>query len=65
MNKRRRRFKQTSTLEERLAEDTRQLQAQASSLPPGPALNHLNKRVQQNQAAIDLCERLRLPPAQN
>ena len=64
MTKRRRRFKPTCTLEERLAEDTRRLQEQACSMQPGPALDHLHKRLQQNQAALDLSELLRLPRLQ-
>ena len=41
--KKRRRFKQTLTLEERLLRDSEQLREQVKMLEPGPARNHLLK----------------------
>jgi hypothetical protein len=57
----RRRFKQTHSLEERLAQDTAQLREQAMGLPDGAARKHIMRRIQQNEAATDLCELLRSP----
>lgn len=51
----RRRFKQTSTLAERLAEDTAQLREQAKLLRPGLARDHVIRRIRQNETAADLC----------
>ena len=59
--KKRRRFKQTLTLEERLLRDSEQLREQAKMLGPGPARNHLLKRIQQNETAVALCEQLNVP----
>jgi hypothetical protein len=56
--KKRRRFKQTLTLEERLLRDSEQLREQAKMLGPGPARNHLLQRIQQNETAVALCEQL-------
>jgi hypothetical protein len=58
----RRRFKQTLTLQERLLQDSEQLREQAKMLNPGPARDHAVKRIQQNETAMDLCEMLDLPP---
>jgi hypothetical protein len=57
----RRRFKQTKSLEERLAEDTARLRKQATMLPAGRMLELVQRRIVQNEAASDLCERLRSP----
>jgi hypothetical protein len=57
----RRRFKQTKSLEERLAEDTARLREQATMLPAGRMLELVQRRIVQNEAASDLCERLRSP----
>lgn len=57
----RRRFKQTQSLEERLVQDTADLRDQAKALPPGPARQHIIHRIAQNEAAYDLCELLRSP----
>ena len=57
----RRRFKQTSTLEERLAEDTEQLREQAKLLPPGATLDHVLRRIRQNETAAHMTEWLNSP----
>ncbi|WOH53536.1 hypothetical protein [Bradyrhizobium sp. sBnM-33] len=60
----RRRLKQTHSLEERLAKDTAQLLQQTKLLPDGAAKEHLMKRIQQNEAAVHVCELLRSPQFQ-
>ena len=60
VKKKRNRTKQTRPLEERLAADTEQLYKRLKSLPPGPARNQLLRRINQNEAAKDLSEWLRL-----
>jgi len=57
----RRRFKQTKSLEERLAEDTARLRRQATVLPAGGMLELVQRRIVQNEAASDFCERLHSP----
>ena len=57
----RRRFKQESTLEERLAEDTEQQREQAKLLPPGNALDQVLKRIRQNETAAHITEWLNSP----
>ena len=57
----RRRFKQTQSLEERLAQDTLKLRAQAKMLPPGPDRSDIARRIRQNEAASHFCELLRSP----
>lgn len=61
MIKRRRRFKQTTTLEDRLTLAARRLRAEAKSLPPGIEREKLLRRARQNEAAYDLTEWLRSP----
>jgi hypothetical protein len=60
----RRRFKQTQSLGERLAQDTAQLREQAKALPPGRARELIMRKITQNEAAYHLCEILRSPAAQ-
>jgi hypothetical protein len=62
--KRRRRFKQTQALEERLAQNTSLLREQAQMLPPGPVRERVMQRIRQNEAANHLCEMLRSPAPQ-
>ena len=57
----RRRFKQTQSLQERLAQDTLKLREQAKKLPPGPARADVARRIRQNEAASHFCELLRSP----
>ena len=61
----RRRFKQTQSLEERLAQDTAQLREQAKALPPGQAREFIMRRITQNEAAGHLCKMLRPLAAQH
>ena len=60
----RRRFKQTHTLQERLAEDTERLLEQAKVLPLGSDRSNIDRRITQNKAAIQLCEMLKSPRMQ-
>ena len=59
--RKRRRFTQTSTLEQRLAEDTAQLRAQADTLQPGLARDNVLRRIRQNETAIHITEWLASP----
>ena len=60
---RRRRVKQTHSLQERLAADTERLLEQAEVLPLGPG--RLEIRITQNKAAIQVCEMLGSPRMQS
>jgi hypothetical protein len=60
----RRRFKQTSSLEERLAEAARLLRAKARLLPPGPEREVLLRKAQQDEAASHMSEWLNSPGLQ-
>jgi hypothetical protein len=55
----RRRFKQTQSLEDRLIDDTTQLEEQTKMLPPGPTRDAVVRRIWQKQAAVRICEMLR------
>jgi hypothetical protein len=58
---RRRRVKQTYSLQERLAADTERLLEQAEVLPLGPGRLEIVRRITQNKAAIQVCEMLGSP----
>ena len=57
----RRRFKQTQSLEERLAEEAKRLRAEAKLLPPGAALDQLIRRARQAETGSNMSEWLRSP----
>jgi len=57
----RRRFHQTLTLEDRLAQETEQLHRQAENLKPGVALDEVVGRIRQNEAASSMSASLRSP----
>ena len=57
----RRRFKQTHSLEERLAQDTEQLHQRAKALPHGADRADIVRKIRQNEAAMQVCKMLRLP----
>jgi len=57
----RRRFKHTQSLEERLVEDIGHLRKQAAMLPPSRTRDELIRRIRQNETASHLCEWLRSP----
>lgn len=56
MIKRRRRFRQTSSLEDRLTLQACSLRAEAKGLPPGQDKELLLRRARQHEAAIDIVE---------
>jgi hypothetical protein len=62
--KHRTRFKQTSTLEERLADAARRLREQAKSLPPGAEREQLMRRARQAETGVHMSEWLRSPSLQ-
>lgn len=45
----RRRFKQTVTLEERLADEAKRLRDEAKKLPPGPEQAELLRKARENE----------------
>jgi hypothetical protein len=57
----RRRFKQTLTLEERLAEEAKRLRAEAKLLPPGAIRDDLMRRARQAETASRMNEWLTSP----
>ncbi|WP_080890989.1 MULTISPECIES: hypothetical protein [Bradyrhizobium] len=61
----RRRFKQTQTLEERLADEAMRLRAQAKTLPPCAEREALLKRARQDETAAHLSEWLSSPGLQS
>ncbi|MBR0792690.1 hypothetical protein JQ631_26755 [Bradyrhizobium manausense] len=54
MTKHRRRFKQTTSLEERLAAWSKEVREQAAMLPPGPERDLLIKKARQADVACHL-----------
>ncbi|HEV2157119.1 hypothetical protein [Bradyrhizobium sp.] len=61
---RRRRFKQTVPLEERLAEEAKRLREKARSLPPGPQREDALRRARQAETGSHMSEWLRSPGLQ-
>jgi hypothetical protein len=57
----RRRFKQTETLEQRLAGEARRLREEARLLPPSPARSEALRKARQAETAANLSDWLRLP----
>ncbi|WLB17464.1 hypothetical protein QIH95_36630 [Bradyrhizobium japonicum] len=60
----RRRFKQTLSLEHRLAEQARRLREEAESLPHGPVRDEALRRARQAETGAHLSEWLRSPGLQ-
>ena len=60
----RRRFKQTTSLTERLIENVEQLRAQLAELPPGPERDNMVKRIRQSETAAHIEDWLRSPGLQ-
>jgi hypothetical protein len=58
---RRRRFKQTQSLQERLIQEAKRLYDEARLLPPGPVRDAALKRARQAEAAAHLDEWLNSP----
>ena len=57
----RRRFKQTESLESRLAEEAKRLREKAKSLPPGAARDILLRKARQCDTGSHMSEWLRSP----
>ena len=57
----RRRFKQTKTLEVRLAEEASRLREQARTLPRGRLRDEVERKAVQVETACEVSELLRLP----
>jgi hypothetical protein len=51
---RRRRFKQTLTLEERLAEEAQRLREEAKKLPPGPEQADLLRKAREDEMVAQM-----------
>jgi hypothetical protein len=61
MPERRRRFKQTQTFEQRLAEEAARFRTAAEELPPGTARELLLRRARQAETASHMSDWLRSP----
>jgi len=61
----RRRFKQTQSLQERLANEIERLLEQAKLLSLGPDRSEMDRRITQNKAAIQVCATLGSPRMQS
>ncbi|GAB9241431.1 hypothetical protein [Bradyrhizobium sp. CCBAU 45384] len=57
----RRRVKQTRSLEERLAEEAKRLREQANSLPPGVERDHALRKARQAETGSHMSEWLTSP----
>jgi hypothetical protein len=60
----RRRFKQTQSLEERLADEARRLREEARLLPPGAVRDEMLRRARQAETGSKMSEWLRSPELQ-
>jgi hypothetical protein len=60
----RRRFKQSQSLEERLADEASHLREQAELLPPGQLRNEVLRRARQAETGSHMSEWLRSPGLQ-
>ena len=60
----RRRVKQTTSLEQRLAEEAERLRGRAKSLPPGSERERAICKARQAETASHISERLRSPGLQ-
>jgi hypothetical protein len=60
----RRRFKQTLSLSERLVQDVERLKTRLATLPPGPERDQLARRIRQNETAANLDQWLTSPGLQ-
>ena len=62
--KHRRRFKQTTTLEDRLAQEAERLREEAKKLPHGPEREILLRKARQAETGSHMSEWLRSPELQ-
>jgi hypothetical protein len=61
MKKRRNRFKQYQSLEERLVEHASRLREEAKTLPPGAVRKSILRRAEQAETGAHMSQWLRLP----
>jgi hypothetical protein len=59
-----RRFKQTISLEQRLAEEAKRLREEAKKLPPGPARDDLLRKARQTEIGAHMSEWITSPGLQ-
>jgi len=57
----RRRIKQSQSLQERLAEEAKELRAVAATLPPGPTRDAVLRKARQDETALYMTEWLNSP----
>ena len=60
----RRRFKQSETLDERLAKEAERLRAEVQAMPPGLEREHLLRKAKQAETASHVNDWLRSPGLQ-
>ncbi|QOZ45542.1 hypothetical protein XH89_20180 [Bradyrhizobium sp. CCBAU 53340] len=65
MTKRRRRFKQTQSLEIRLAAEAERLREKAKTAPPGAKREELVRKARQFEQGLHMSEWLRMPELQS
>jgi hypothetical protein len=58
---RRRQFKQTLSLEQRLAQEAQRLREQAKALPPGPRQERLLQKARQDEMVAHMAEWITSP----
>ncbi|WP_298366416.1 hypothetical protein [uncultured Bradyrhizobium sp.] len=60
----RRRFRQTITLEERLADEAKRLRDEAKKLPPGPEQAELLRKARENEMVAEVASWITSPGLQ-
>ena len=60
----RRRFRQTITLEERLADEAKRLRDEAKKLPPGPEQAELLRKARENEMVAEVVSWITSPGLQ-
>ncbi len=60
----RRRFKQTTSLAERLVQNAGELKAKLATLPPGPERDRIVRQIRQNETAANIDGWLKSPGLQ-
>lgn len=60
----RRRFKQTTSLEQRLAEEAKRLRERAKTLPPGPDRERLLRRAREDEMVVQMTDWITSPGLQ-
>ena len=65
MTKRRNRFTQSQTLEERLVENSTRLREEAKTLPPGAVRKAILRRAEEAEAGAQMSQWLRVPGSES